>query len=208
MAYRDICGSSLNETGGRELLTSLLVPRPIAWVSTLSLEAVPRPNVAPFSSVSPMCNRPILLTLACGRRPDGSRKCTAESILHHQEFVVNLVGVESLTKIPLSAGQFAGTDDKFSRLGITPETSSVVKAPGVMESLVSFECKLHHHQEFGDAGAEVDFFIGNVVFVRVRREPCPVTGEVATPFRPLGALAIDWYLAGGNAVYQPEHVSS
>ena len=205
MTYRDIVASVLDEPQGKALLTSLLVPRPVVWISTISTEQNPRPNVAPFSSVSPICNEPMLISFACGRRPDGARKCSAENILRHREFVINLIGADLLDKIPLSAKQFTGSGNKFSGLNITPDPSNLVKTPSVGESIASFECLLHQHQEFGTDAAKVDFFIGHVLFVRIRREPRFATPELTGSFCPVAALGVDWYLVAGAPVFQPEH---
>jgi flavin reductase (DIM6/NTAB) family NADH-FMN oxidoreductase RutF len=71
-----------------KLLIGCVVPRPIAWVSSLSEDGIP--NLAPFSFFMAVCNDPPTLAFSSGRR-GGNKKDTVRNIEHTQDFVVNLV---------------------------------------------------------------------------------------------------------------------
>jgi flavin reductase (DIM6/NTAB) family NADH-FMN oxidoreductase RutF len=200
----EISTANFTRDAGREFMTSVLVPRPVAWISTVAREGRRRPNLAPFSSVAPVCNKPPLLSFACGRKLDGSRKDTARNILETREFVVNFVGSELLHNVAVSVN---GLDlaDEFARAGVSPEQSKEVNPPRVFESLCSCECRLEQSIEVGAADCRVDLIIGRVVHICVRNLGWNSQSETSPqPFRGLGALGVDWYLVGGEATFQPE----
>ena len=192
---------------GRTLLTSLVVPRPIAWISTFS-EKLSGSNLAPFSSVAPVCNKPILLSFSSGRKANGTRKDTAVNVLANGEFVVNFVDTGLIEKVALSATEWHERVNEFDVSGVTQETSRSVRPPSVREALASLECRLVRHLEFGDGDARVDLLIGEVVHARLRR-PITQRMEDESPtaiFRGIGALGLDWYLMGGTATFLPAPV--
>ncbi len=189
----------------RELLTSILAPRPVGWISTISADPSHYRNLAPFSSVSPVCNKPPLLSFSCGRKSDGSRKDTAKNVLETGEFVINFAGPALLDKIALSANEFETCVDEFELTGVTPEASRLVAPPRVLESLASLECRVHRVIELGDDDCKVDFIIGIIVHACLRggvwgSQP----GCNAQQFFGIGALGLDWYLVNGEARFCPQ----
>jgi|SRR5579863_190305 len=200
----EISTANFTRDDGREFMTSVLVPRPVALISTVAKEGKRGPNLAPFSSVAPVCNKPPLLSFACGRKLDGSRKDTARNILETREFVVNFVGSELLRNITVSVNAL-DLGDEFARAGVSSQQSKEVDPPRVLESLCSCECRLDQSIEVGDADCRVDLIVGRVVHICIRNRGWNSQSRVTPqPFQGLGALGVDWYLVGGEATFLPE----
>ena len=124
-----------------KLLIGSVVPRPIAFVSTLNTEG--GFNVAPFSFFTVASSNPPVLVFTVGNRatPD-PRKDTLRNITTAREFVVNIVSEEFGDKMNLCAGDYPPEVDEFQISGLTPIPSDLVKAPRVSESPINMECRL------------------------------------------------------------------
>jgi flavin reductase (DIM6/NTAB) family NADH-FMN oxidoreductase RutF len=176
---------------GRSLLTSVLVPRPVGWISTASMESGRR-NLAPFSSIAPLCDKPPLVAFSCSRRPDGSRKETARNIVATGEFVVNFVGPGLLETICRTADEPPGDIDDYERVGVDELPSRTVAVPRIAGSIASLECRFFQLLELGASESRVDFIIGIVLHAFVDKP-----ANDWTQFKGIGALGIDWYLVDG-----------
>lgn len=124
-----------------KLMIGAIVPRPIAFVSTLSSDGIP--NLAPFSfftgvSASPpvICFSPMI------RGTDGARKDTLNNIEATREFVVNIVSEDFAEQMNICSTEFPPEVDEFAASGLTPVPSDLVKPPRVKESHVNMECLL------------------------------------------------------------------
>jgi flavin reductase (DIM6/NTAB) family NADH-FMN oxidoreductase RutF len=124
-----------------KLLIGSVVPRPIAFVSTISTEGVF--NAAPFSFFTVASSNPPVLVFTVGNRktPD-PRKDTLRNITTARDFVVNIVSEEFGQKMNLCAGDYPPEVDEFQLSGLTPVPSDLVKAPRVAESHINMECRL------------------------------------------------------------------
>ncbi len=127
-----------------KLLTSLVVPRPIAWVSTLDAQG--RGNLAPHSFFTVASGRPpVVLFSSLGR------KDTVRNIEETGEFVVNFTSESLLHHVNNTSAAFEHGDDEAEQLGITTEPSATVGPPRVAESPASIECRLERIVEVGHA---------------------------------------------------------
>jgi len=122
-----------------KLLIGCVVPRPIAWVSSLSEDAIA--NLAPFSFFMAVCNDPPTLAFASGRRA-GKKKDTVRNIEYTQDFVVNLVDDALAEQMNLTSGEYPPEVDEFALTGLTAAPSVKVKAPRVAEAPISMECRV------------------------------------------------------------------
>lgn len=124
-----------------KLLIGSVVPRPIAFVSTISPEG--DFNVAPFSFFTVASPNPPVLVFNTGLRatPD-PRKDTLRNVITAREFVVNIVSEEFAEKMNLCSGEYPPDVDEFQVSGLTPIPSDLVKAPRVAESHINMECRL------------------------------------------------------------------
>ena len=134
--------ASTDHTSVYKLLIGSVVPRPIAFVSTVDPEGAF--NVAPFSFFTVASSNPPVLVFTVGRRDPSRdpRKDTLRNITTAREFVVNVVSEEIGEKMNLCAGEYPPDVDEFKLSGLTPIPSDLVKAPRVAESHINMECRL------------------------------------------------------------------
>ncbi len=120
-----------------KLLSFTIVPRPIAWVSTLDAEG--HRNLAPFSFFNVVATDPALVVLGMTARPRG--KDTVRNIRAGGEFVVNLVPHALMHPMNVSAIEFPPEIDEISTAGLETVASSIVRPPRLAGSPVAYECR-------------------------------------------------------------------
>ena len=120
------------------ILASLVTPRPIALVTTLSPDG--KINAAPFSFFNVMGAKPPIVAFAPGDRDDGTPKDTARNIRLTQEFVVNLVDESIAEAMNRCAATLSYGENELISAGLTSTPSSVVKPPRIAEAPASLEC--------------------------------------------------------------------
>ncbi|WP_029520331.1 flavin reductase family protein [Persephonella sp. IF05-L8] len=157
-----------------KLMTSIIVPRPIAWVSTISKDGVY--NLAPFSYFAGISSDPPLLLISVGRKDTKEKKDTWQNIEETGEFVVNMVTKEILEKMNITALPFDREIDEFEKAGLTPVPSSVVRAPRVKEAPVNIECKSFEIIQIGKMG----IILGEILKVHVKEDILNEKGYVDT----------------------------
>lgn len=159
------------------LLTALVVPRPIAWVSTLSPDGVG--NLAPHSFFNVACaNPPIVLFTSVGR------KDTLRNVESTGEFVVNLATEPLLDLVNASSARFTAGTDESAALDIRMEPSETVAPPRVADSPASIECRLHSTLELGDS----TLVLGDVTALTVRDDALVDGHPAMEHLRPLSRL--------------------
>ena len=124
-----------------KLMVGAIVPRPIAFVSSISADGVR--NLAPFSFFTGIsANPPVICFSPMVRGSDGARKDTLRNIEAVREFVVNVVSEEFAGKMNICSAEFPPEVDEFEMSGLTPIPSDLVKPPRVKESHINMECRL------------------------------------------------------------------
>ena len=164
-----------------KLLTNLVVPRPIAWVSTRSESGVI--NLAPFSFFNAIGSEPPYVMVSVGLNGKGEAKDTAKNIATSGEFVVNMVTEDLFDAMNISAADFPPDQSELDAAQLKTAPSVHIKTPRVALSQVSFECKLVNAQQLG----KNTLFIGEVVMFHVADN---VIGERLriSNFSPIGRL--------------------
>ncbi len=153
------------ELGAKEryhLLTSLVVPRPIGWISTRGPDGVP--NLAPFSYFGAVSVRPMLLAVSIGHRRNGLKDSLA-NIRHRGAFCVNVVSEELLEAMNESSASVPADVDEFELASLTAVDSDVVDAPFVGECRAVLECTVQQEVDLGSAPNTL--IIGEVVGIRL-----------------------------------------
>lgn len=172
------------------LMISVLVPRPIAWVTSRSPAGVV--NLAPFSFFGGVSSDPPIVSLGIGRRRDGSRKDTSRNILEAGEFVVHLVEAENLDLMVASSAEYGPEVSEPAELGLELAASERVSVPALAAARVRMECALERHLEVG--GGPVDLVLGRVLLFRLRRDVLRADGTVdEAALRPVGRLGGNGY---------------
>ena len=120
------------------LLVSLVTPRPIALVTTISTDG--KVNAAPFSFFNVMGANPPICVFAPGDRDNGTPKDTALNVRALHEFVVNLVDETIAEAMNQCAASLPFGENELVRAGLTAAPSSIVKPPRIAEAPASLEC--------------------------------------------------------------------
>jgi flavin reductase (DIM6/NTAB) family NADH-FMN oxidoreductase RutF len=168
-----------------KLMVGAIVPRPIAFVSTINSEGIG--NLAPFSFFNGVSSHPPALMIAITRNSDGTKKDTLRNIESTREFVVNSVGEPIIDAVNQCSANYPFGVDEMVRVGLTPLPSHLVRPSRVAESLIHFECRLYQQLEIGD-GTEGSstLIIGQIVMIHVASKAYQ-DGKIL--FEPLQAIS-------------------
>jgi flavin reductase (DIM6/NTAB) family NADH-FMN oxidoreductase RutF len=136
----EIDPASLDRRAAYQLMISCIIPRPIAWVTSLSKEGVV--NLAPFSYFNGVSSFPPIVSIAVGSRR-GGRKDTWVNVEETGEFVVNVVVPETAEAMVATSQELAHNQSELDLVKLTPVPSTKVKPPRLKESPVHLECTLY-----------------------------------------------------------------
>lgn len=181
-----------------KLMTGIVVPRPIAWITTLSPAALV--NLAPFSCYTIVSNKPPMIGVNIGRKA-GVRKDTGANIHESREFVVNIANEDLLGPLHQSAVEYPADVSETELLGLQTLSSEMISVPRLAAVPVSLECRLHSITPFGETGAE--FYVGEVLALHIRDEIIR-NGKIQTAdLRPICRLGGPNYAQLGKIIVQP-----
>ncbi len=153
---------------GRErykLLIGTVVPRPIAWVTTVDEQG--RVNAAPFSFFNVLSADPAILAIGVENYPDMSFKDTGHNIRMTGEFTVNIVDYANLDAMNVTAIPFPRGVDEVKAAGLTAIPGDKIAAPRIAESPIAFECRRYVTLEVGRSR---EIVLGEVVAAHVRAD--------------------------------------
>jgi len=158
--------TNLNRKERHELIMSAIVPRPIAWVSTIGENGVF--NIAPFSAFSSLSLKPALLCFSVGWKRNGERKDTIRNIEFTKDFVINVVDESLSNHMNLTSKEYASDIDEFKQVELTPVKADIVKSPMIAQSVINIECKLFQILKFGEAPDGAEVVIGEMVLFHIK----------------------------------------
>jgi flavin reductase (DIM6/NTAB) family NADH-FMN oxidoreductase RutF len=147
-----------------KLMASLIVPRPIALVTTLNEDGTV--NAAPFSMFNMLGEEPPIVMLSINRRNDDSLKDTAANILRSREYVVHLTDEAMTARMHACGDPLPPGESELTHAGLTPVASSLVAPPRIAQAPVAFECTLWETLETPSR----HIFIGRVERMHARDE--------------------------------------
>ncbi|MFH1679652.1 MAG: flavin reductase family protein [Candidatus Eisenbacteria bacterium] len=147
------------------LMIGAIVPRPIAFVSTVSAGGAA--NVAPMSFFNGVSSTPPIVSVSLAARR-GEKKDTLRNIEETGEFVVNAVDEALAEKMNLASGDYPPEVSEFDAAGLAPVPSEIVRAPRVSESPISFECRLVRTVEIGEHPHRTALVLGEVLCIHAR----------------------------------------
>ena len=150
------------------LMTDIVVPRPIAWVSTVDENGVF--NLAPFSCYGLVSGQPMVVGFSVGSYRDGQKKDTLRNIELTKDFVINLVTEALAPAMNITAAPYPREVSEFEKAGLTPIKADVVNAPMVAESPVKMECRVIQIIPFGNGPVTNTLILGSVLRVHVADE--------------------------------------
>lgn len=170
-----------SEANNYKLLTNIVVPRPIAWITSLNAEGVV--NLAPFSFFNALASDPVYVAVSIGLRDSGAPKDTAANIEWSREFVVNFVTEDLLGAMNVSAADFPPNQSELAAARLHAAPAVRVKPPRLAEAQASLECQLFQAVAVGTS----TLFIGEVVMFHVADDLLGPRMHV-NHFAPVGRL--------------------
>jgi flavin reductase (DIM6/NTAB) family NADH-FMN oxidoreductase RutF len=191
--------NDLDPRDAYRLLISSVVPRPIAWVSTICADG--SLNLAPFSFFNAIGGQPPTIMLSVSRRA-GEDKDTLRNIRERREFVLHIVDEELAEKMNVTSGDYPHGDSEFERAGLATAKSCVVAAPRVADAAIAMECRLVQLVPIGEGVNTI--VIGQVLRYHVRdgllRDGYLVD---ATLLKPVARLGGEEYATIGRVFTMP-----
>jgi flavin reductase (DIM6/NTAB) family NADH-FMN oxidoreductase RutF len=157
-------------------MTSTILPRPIAWVSTLSADG--KANLAPFSFFQGVTSAPPTLMFVPVNLRDGSKKDTVRNIEATGEFVVNLVSFAQAEKMNACSALLPYGESEFEAFGVDSVAAERVKPRRVAGAPVSFECRLHSITRIGEGPAAANVVFGLIQVMHVDDAVIGADGKV------------------------------
>lgn len=149
-----------------DLITGCIIPRPIAWVSTINRDG--KPNLAPFSFFTGVSWSPPILAFSPVNRADGSKKDTVINIEEVPEFVIHIVSTDLLNDMEASAKPIPYGDDMSSLRRIHFISSETVKPYRIQEAKAAFECRLEKIVSVGDGPNAGNLILGRVQLFHIQ----------------------------------------
>lgn len=181
-------------------VTSSIVPRPIAFVSSLSPEG--HPNLAPFSFFNGVSTSPPVLAISMGKKKNGERKDTLRNIEETKEFVVNIVPEDLAGQTERSSEELPAETDEFTFTGLTPVPSLRIRPPRVGESPLAMECRFLRSIPIGNGTSTL--VLGEILLIHA--DDRILTDGLPDPekLRPLARLGGGAYAGLGNLIHIPK----
>ena len=178
----------LSAKDNHKLLIGTILPRPIAWVSSMDVRGAL--NLAPYSFFTVGARNPMTL-IFCPLVPGQgeSKKDTLRNIEQLPEFVVNLTNEETAEAMNLTATELPHGESEFKWAGVTPAASETIRVPRVAEAPVAFECALQRIVTISEKPGGGSAVFGEVQCIHIR-DDIYVDGYVSLEaFQPIGRLA-------------------
>ena len=182
--------SSLDQKKVHALLIGAISPLPVTLISTIGEDGIH--NAAPFSLAFPISYKPPLICVSIGLR-GGKMKDTGRNIDYTKDFVVNIMGEDSIKQAMRTAGNYPSDVDEIKKVGLTAIAAERVKSPLVAEAQVSMECKLYQRHEIGEGNDLRLIVYGEVLLVHLK-EGLWVSGKIKpSALKAVGYLGNDKY---------------
>ncbi|MBN8548675.1 MAG: flavin reductase family protein [Deltaproteobacteria bacterium] len=170
-----------------KLIIGSIVPRPIAFVSTISAGGVT--NLAPFSFFNGVSSNPPCVMISISNKEDGSKKDTLRNIEETKQFVVNSANEWLAEPLVHTAASFPYGVDEMSVVGLTAEPSLKVKPPRVKESAFQMECELYKTVEIGDGSAgSTTVIFGKILFMHAHESVYKDGRILFSEYKAIGRL--------------------
>ena len=173
-----------------KVLISSIVPRPIAWISTISDDG--EINLAPFSFFNLVCKNPPTVLFCPGvRGTDGGLKDSYNNVVANGEFVVNIVSEELAQAMNKSSTEFPRDVNEFKEAGLTAAKSIMVAPPRVEESPVSIECKVTEIIQVGEGDLGSGWVVlGEAIYIHIDDRVVEPNFRIdLDELRPIGRLS-------------------
>ncbi len=155
----------LEQTAIYKLLTGIVIPRPIGWISTISEDGIN--NLAPFSYFNAVGDDPPHVMFSTVHS-NNLNKDSLNNVLATKQFVVNMVTEDLVEQMNRTSQPIPANESEFELAGLTPIASSLVLPPRVKECKITMECEMVHHYQLENSktgGATI--VIGKIVLFHI-----------------------------------------
>ncbi|MGY9046798.1 flavin reductase [Puniceibacterium antarcticum] len=163
--HHELDFSTLSPRDAYKVMIGTIVPRPIAWVTTVSADGVV--NAAPYSFFNCLSADPPILALGVENKPDRAFKDTAYNIRMTECFTVNIVDRANVRAMAVTAAGFAPEVDELQMAGLTAAPGVKVACPRIAEAPVAFECERYMGISISSAR---EIILGRIVMAHVRTD--------------------------------------
>jgi len=185
-----------------KLMMACIVPRPIAWVTSLSEAGVV--NAAPFSAFCSVSTEPPMVGVNIGRRGKGL-KDTARNIFAMKEYVINIADEGLMKHLHGCSAEFPPEVSELHEVGLETAPSELIKTPRIAAAPIQFECLLFKVLEFG---VSTQFFVGEIKRFHVRDGLCFDNKIETARLRPLARVGGPTYATLGQfTTVKPAHIA-
>ncbi len=197
ITYRSLPCADMQDSLAYRLLTSLVVPRPIAWVCTL--EETGSVNLAPFSSFNYVAHSPPMLAININRTEQGGLKDTARNLQANGECVVQMCRSSDLAAVHASAAEHPPGHSEAQELGLPLSPGHYVRVPRLDGAAVQMECRLDQVIDLGRGINQLHIL--EVLAFHVDQALLSEDGKVdMQAYEPLARLAGPYYCAPGEVL--------
>ena len=170
-----------------KLLIGSIVPRPIAFVSTIDSQG--QGNLAPFSFYNGVSSSPPCVVFSVSRKPDGSKKDTLLNIEQTKQFVINSANMWLAEPLVQCGANYPHGVDEMQLSGLTAVAAERVKPARVKESAISMECELYQLVEIGDGSpGSACLVIGRIILFHVAKQVYQLGKIDLSQLQPLSRL--------------------
>ena len=166
--FASISPSDLPAPDLHALMLSIVIPRPIGLISTISLDGLP--NLAPFSYFQAVSAVPPLLLFCPNRNRFGRVKHSLINARDQREFVACMVTEEMAEAVNYASGEFPDGVNEFEEAGFTTLASELVKPFRVAESPIQMECRVREVLEFSDQPLGGSVVVGEILLIHIRED--------------------------------------
>ncbi|MBK9330544.1 MAG: flavin reductase family protein [Sphingobacteriales bacterium] len=185
------------ETGLKEIsnfFTSAIIPRPIAFVSTVDENGTP--NLSPFSFFNVFSSDPPVLVFSPAKSAlTGKQKDTYYNIKAVPECVIHIANYAMAEQLSVTSGAYPAGVNEFIKGGFAEEQSTLVKPPRIKEAPIAFECKVNQVVELGDKGGSGNLMICEILMIHVDENILDEKGNViAEKLDPIARLGYNNYV--------------
>tara|TARA_B100000029_G_scaffold507921_1_gene593645 strand:+ start:680 stop:1534 length:855 start_codon:yes stop_codon:yes gene_type:complete len=190
------------------LMISGIVPRPIAFVSSISKKG--EVNLAPYSFFNGFgANPPIVGFSPALSGRTGLPKDTLLNIKETKEFTISIANSKMVGQVSLSSCEYSREIDEFDKTGLSKEKSAIVKPPFIKESSFSMECKLYDIIDLGNKPASGNLILGEIVMFHISKDILNENNQVDPALLDaISRMGGSWYSKSNKGLFEfkkPRH---
>jgi flavin reductase (DIM6/NTAB) family NADH-FMN oxidoreductase RutF len=173
------------------LMIGSILPRPIAWIGSKSINDVD--NLAAFSFFSVASINPTVVSFSILNKAEGEQKATLKNIEDTKYFSISIVNEDLAKAMATSSRKYENMVDKFEVSKVTKKECSKIPSFYVSQSQISYECKLREIISFGDEDKAGNLVLADVIAINIDDEIINFPQIDIEKLKPIGRLSASYY---------------